>query len=154
MAESLQKGCSFAKKKEITFAKGWVQRKGLCGCGRLSPPLQCMCEHIYTFEKRTYLCKRGWQVDTPHTTTLLQGTCSIFECLEHKSTRHRPTNLCKQIASGCWCFLGYLCGSYGCFGTKCVSPCTSCTFEMVLSPHPFTTHMCSCLQLFGLGLGP
>jgi hypothetical protein len=25
---------------------------------------------------------------------------------------------------------------------------------MLLSPHPFTTHMCSCLQLFGLSLGP
>ena len=38
----------------------------------------CMCEHIYTFEKGGCLCKRGWQVDTPHTATLSQGMGSIF----------------------------------------------------------------------------
>ena len=76
MAESLQKGCTFVK-EEITFAKGWAQRKCLL-CVRLSRPLQCMCEHIYTFEKGGCLCKRGWQVDTPHTATLSQGMGSIF----------------------------------------------------------------------------
>ena len=50
--------------KGVHFCKRWNHlckrvgpKKGLVVCVRLSPPLQCMCEHIYTFEKGATFAK-------------------------------------------------------------------------------------------------
>ena len=54
----LAKGVRFCKRGNH-LCKRVGPKKGLVVCARLSPPLQCMCEHIYTFVKGGTFAKGG-----------------------------------------------------------------------------------------------